>query len=435
MLDTMVPWRSTGDVLRWWRTEVLGLTQQEVAERLNVRPSALSNWERGTRAISIEMADLDEALKGEQTLEGLLWGMSTPQGLDPGRVWSKVFPGRSRPVWLWLRSPATEVSLEGEWGVARLEADFDVGPNGLFVTVGASIADSPVVIHLSEPGWADFGYGELPRTIPGASIVDAISMFSRSTADGPFMDLFSSNLASKLSAGAPEALDLAAAAPQAVSSYMRHSDRPPSERPIPKRWPLEPEGIDIVERTRFARLRRARGLSLMATAERLFHRTEIEVGRDTLRRFETDVGQPHDPVLPIALDHTLGAEGRLTVLELRSGHGSGSVALPPFWRGPMWVHLHDEEGDGQVVFRRGRWHREVTFTGPTLVSAHWFDPKVPFRIVARPSTTWVVGVGRRAGAQPVDQNWVPTSVDTAQEGLAETEQAIFDALERHSDHP
>ena len=430
MLAAMVPWRSTGDVLRWWRTEVLGLTQQEAAERLNVRPSALSNWERGTRAISIDLSDLDDALKGEQTLAGLLWGFSTPQGLDPGRVWSKVFPGRSRPVWLWLRSPSTEVSFEGEWGVARLEADFQVGPNGLFVTVGASIADSPVVVHLSEPGWADFGYGELPKTIPGAPIVDAISTFRRSSADGPFMDMFSSSLASKLSAGTREALDLADVAPQAVSSYVEHSDRSPAVRPIPKRWPPEPEGIDIVERTRFARLRRARGLSLIAMADRLIERTHIDVGRDTLRRFETDVGQPHDSMLPIALDHVLGAEGRLAVLELRSGSGSDTVALPSFWRGPMWVQLHDEAGNGHVVLRRGRWHREVTFKGETLVSAHWFDPKVPFRIVAKPSTRWVVGVGRRAGAQPVDQNWVPTSVDTAQEGLAETEQAIFDALDR-----
>lgn len=435
----MVRWRSTGDVLRWWRSDVLHLTQQEAAERLNVRSSALSNWERGTRTISVDLAEIDDALKGEQVLEGLLWAYRTPEGLDPGRVWTKVFAGPSQPVWLWLRSPAAKLWFEGEWGVARMETELQLGPNGAFITVGASIADSPVVVHCSEPTWADFGYGELPGDVPGAPVVSAVSMFGRSSADGQFMQLFSSDIANKYSSGEPDVLDLADASPKAIVSYVHDQSLPAAEKPVPRRWPPSPEGIDGVDRERFAALRRARGLSRMTLADRLADLTGIDVSRDTLRRFETDVGRPHDPMLPVALDHALGAGGRLAVLEIRAGSGSDVVMLPSFWRGPIWIELENERGSGEVVFRRGNWHRELSFSGKTLVSAHWFEPSVPFRITTEGTTRWRLGVGRRAGAEPADQNWAPATINAAQEGLAETEQAIFTAVDRrpkpHPDDP
>lgn len=423
----MGAWQSSGDVLRWWRRDVKNLTQKEVATRLNVRSSALSNWERGTRAISFDLAEIDTALEGGNALEGLLWGFGSPKGLDPGRLWTQVFPGPSRPVWVWIRSQATDVSIEGEWGIARFETDAQIGGNGFFVTVGASLPDSPVILQLSEPGWACFGSGELPAVIPEASVVPAVSMMRRSSADGPFMELFSSSLASKVASGSPEVDEITNAAPNAVESYLVDG---PSERAVPKMWPPRPEGIEAVERARFAKLREAKGLSLAAMAERLTRMTGTEVGRDTLRRFETDVGQPHDPMLPVALDHALGAGGRLAVLELRSGEGPGTVMFPPYWRGPVWFRFKDQSGNGLVVLRRGDWHRELTFDTQALVSAHWFEPQVPLRVVANPSTSWAVGVGRLSGTQTIDQNWVPTRVDVAQQAVVDAEQAIFEALDR-----
>lgn len=426
----MIPWRSSGDILRWWRSDVLGLTQQEAAERLNVRPSAVSNWERDTRTISIDLAELDEGLKGEHVLEGLLWACKTPVGLEPGRLWTKVFPGDSRPVWMWLRSDADHIAVLGEWGVAKLATEVEPGPNGVFITVGASIADSPVVVRFSKPGWADFGYGELPSEVPGAPIISAVSLFEKSSADGPFMDMFSSSIAAKLSAGSQDVLDLAQAAPGAVFSYVRDRDGRTADRSGPVDSETAGEGITAIERERFAGLRRARGLSLSALSERLHVKAGMDIGRDTLRRFETDVGQPHDPFLPVALDHALGAGGRLALLALQAAHGSGATRFPTYWRGPIWIRLDDERGSGQVLLRRGNWQRELSFEGPTLVSAHWFDPTVPLRVTAEPTTEWASGVGRPAGAEAIDQNWVPTSVGVAQQALAETEQAIFTALDR-----
>ncbi|MEM9651664.1 MAG: helix-turn-helix transcriptional regulator [Actinomycetota bacterium] len=425
----MAVWHSSGDVLRWWRRDVKRLTQKEVASRLNVRSSALSNWERGTRAVSFDLGEIDAALEGGQTLEGLLWGHGTPEGMDPGRVWTQVFPGPSRPVWVWIRSQAERLRIEGEWGVARFETEVTLEANGFFVTVGASLPDSPVILQFSEPGWACFGSGELPTEIPEASVVSALSMMRRSSADGPFMELFSSSLASKVASGSPDVDEIDNVAPDAVESYLAGSGKD-ADRVVPKTWSPHPEGIEAVERARFARLREAKGLSLAAMADRLTRMTGTEVGRDTLRRFETDVGQPHDPMLPLALDFALGADGRLAVLELQAGQGSGTVMFPPYWRGPVWFQLTDPQGEALVVLRRGDWHRELTIDRTAQLSAHWFDPQVPLRLLARPTTTWSVGVGRLSGAKPIDQNWVPTRVDVAQQAIVDTEQAILDAIER-----
>ncbi|MEZ5407481.1 MAG: helix-turn-helix transcriptional regulator [Acidimicrobiales bacterium] len=426
-------WTSHGDLLRWWRSDIAGLTQQQAAERLNVQPSALSNWERGTRAISLDLEDVDNALKGDRALCGLLWGFGTPDGLEPGRVWTKVFTGPSAPVWMWVRSVSPRIELAAEWGVARMEDTVELGPNGAFIINPVSLPDSPVVIHTDQPVWIDFGWGELPADVPGASVIPAVSRLIPSSADGAFMHMFRTNLAARLQADADDPGGLAGQLPASAMGFAR----PAGQRGEPPLlWPPAPEGIDAVERARYTRLRTARGLSLPGLSDRLARTTGLEASRDTLRRFETDVGRPHHPMLPVALDHALGAEGRLAVLQIRASRGSGAVHFPPYWRGPVWLALSPAAADimggsCQVGLQRGKWQRTVVVDGPeSLVSFHWFDPSVPLRIDADHGITWAAGVGRRAGTTPIDQNWAPNSYEVALDAVKTVEQAILAAADR-----
>lgn len=428
-------WTSHGDLLRWWRSDIAGLTQQQAAERLNVQPSALSNWERGTRAISLDLDDVDTALKGDRALHGLLWGFGTPGGLEPGRVWTKVFTGPSAPVWMWLRSARPTIELAAEWGVARLETTLELGPNGAFIVNPVSVPDSPVVIQTDQPVWVDFGWGELPPDVPGAPVIPAVTLLIPSSADGAFMHMFRIKLTARLQADADDPGGLAGQLPASAMGFAAPTGQ---RRDPPLLWPPAPEGIDAVERARYTRLRTARGLSLPGLSDRLGRTTDVEASRDTLRRFETDVGQPHHPLLPVALDHALGAEGRLAVLQIRSSRGSGAVSFPPYWRGPVWLALgpvggHQGGSGRQIVLRRGKWQRTVRLSEPgTLVSFHWFDPSLPLRVEADPELSWAAGVGRRAGAVPIDQNWAPSSYDVAQDAVKTVEQAILAAADRVS---
>lgn len=419
----MTIWRSRGDVLRWWRRDVRGQTQQQLAERLCVESSTVSNWERDKRTSSLDLETLDDALAGDRTLAGLMWGYGTAHGIDSGQVWTKVFPGPSHPVWMWVRASTPSVAIEAEWGVFRIEKELDLPANGAFVTVGASVHDSPVVVHLSAPGWVDFGHGELPEEIPEAGVHAAVSDFTRSSADGAFMELFRSKLESDHAADDRPGID-GRRLSESIATFVTQG----GDRAGLARWPLRPEGIDAVERANFSRLREARHLSLPQLAERLGQLTDIDVGRDTLRRFETDVGEPHDRMLPIALDHVLGADGRLAAVEVKAARGSGTVAFPEYWRGPVWLSFDPAEPGTPIVLGRGRWRRELRVDGRSLASVHWFDPTVPLRIEASPSLSWAVGLGRRAGAEAIDQNWLPESVDIARQAVAEAQAAFTRAF-------
>lgn len=417
-------------MLRWWRSDVLGLTQHQAAERLNVQPSSLSNWERGTRAISLDTVEVDRALDGESVLGGILWAFGTPRGLEPGRMWTKVYPGPSHAVWVWIRAESSTVELVGEWGLARVATELDLGPNGAFLTLGASVPDSPIVLRFNEPAWADFGVGPFPSNVPAASVVDAVHIFEASSADGEFMDLFRTSVAEKLARRSLDVVAWAQRVPRSVASFMSGlgGQKSSGERVID----LRTEGITAIERRRFAALRRARQLSLMQVSDRLSRYAQLETSRDTLRRFETDVGRPHDPMLPVALDHVLGAEGRLVVHELRARSGVGSVTFPRYWRGPVWLEI-SAPGPRSISLERGNWCRTVEVDGSASLSVHWFEPTVPLRIAAPDDVGWSVGIGLRADAISIDHNWAPVDVGVAKRAVSEIEDAIQAALDR-SDH-
>lgn len=427
----MDPWGSPGDILRWWRTDVLGWSQQQVAERLSVGSTALSNWEHGTRVISLDIEQVDRALEADGVLAGLLWSYGTPDGLEASRVWTKVFTGPSTPVWVWIRSRQPKVRLEAEWGFFRVERDLELGPNGLMVEVGASVSESPVVVQLSSPGWADFGRGELPRTIPGCPVLSAVDMVRPSTATGVFMDLFTADLEDRLRKSQAQERAATALSPSAVASFIA-SFRTARQRVENGPWPPVPEGIDTVDRARYAQLRRARALSLAQTVERLAAQTDITASKDTLRRFENDQGEPHDRLLPVALDHVLGADGHLALAELRSGQGPGVVRFPHYWHAPVWLALHGPEPETEIELHWGAWWRKLQGDLPLLLVCHHSDPLSSLRIVAGPRVRWTAGIGRPRGAVPINHGWVPTSVDAAKRSISDTQHAVLESIRRNT---
>ncbi len=409
---------------------MLGLSQLQVADRLSVKPTALSNWENGTRTISLDIEQIDKALEGGGVLAGMLWAYGTNVGLEPDTLWTKVFAGEPTPVWLWIRSPTSRLQLAGEWGVARVDREIELGPNGLFMTVGMAVPESPVVIHLSEPGWADFGRGEPPDDIPGAPVMAAINHAERSSASGTFMDLFFGNLADRFSRSRSRDLaKLNRSAPRSLASFFQAFGAKPSEQGIGAWPPLEAEET-VEDRQRFARLRQARHLSLVDAAQRLAEVTGIEVSKDTLRRFETSIGEPHDRFLPAALDQMLGADGHLAAAEVRADNGSGSVRLPPYWEGPVWFEFSGETDGAPIQILWGDWYREIEGSLPMRLVYHYAERAVPMRIVAGSGVSWRVGLGRRPGDAPINRDWVPISVDVAQRAISETEDALLISLER-----
>ena len=405
----------------------MGWSQQQLAAHLSVGSSTVSNWENGSRHISLDLAALDAALDAGGVLAALLQAVGTTRGLLPARVWTKVFPGPSTPVWMWVRSRERSLTIEGEWGVVSFQTEAGLEPNGLFVTVGGSVADSPVVVQLSSPGWADFGRGVLPDPLPEAQIIAAIDHVRPSSATGVFMDLFVGDLEDRLQRLDDSDAVAAGPPPDPLAVFAHRYARAAPHRPA-EPWPPVPDGADSVDRERFAALRKARGLSLNQTVDRLAAETGVSCSRDTLRRFEMDQGEPFDRSLPVALDHVLGAEGHLALSTLRSGRGPGTVGIPFYWHGPTWIALDSADGEVTVELRWAKWARTLSGRSPLLLICHFADPSAPLRITCDPVTEWTVGLGRPAGAVPINHGWTPVSVEAAQEALRSTRTAILDAI-------
>lgn len=406
----------------------MGCSQQELAGHLSVGLSTVSSWENGTRGITFDLDALDQRLEAGGVLAALCGAVGTARGLPAGRVWTKVFPGPSTPVWMWVRGTGTTMRVEGEWGVVSFEAAVALEPNGLFVTVGGSVAESPVVVELSTPGWADFGRGTLPDGLPDAQVLAAVDHVRPSSARGPFMELFTGDLEDRLQRYVPVA-DTAGPAPAGdpLASFADRYTRASPHRPGGP-WPPVPEGTDEIDRRAFTRLRKARGLSLSQTAQRLAAATGVVCSKDTLRRFELDRGEPVDHSLPAALDHVLGAEGHLALSTIRSGQGPALVALPPYWHAPIWIAIDSPEDEVAVELHWARWARRLVGSPPWLLVSHFADPSAALRIDCDPATRWDIGLGRPRGAMPINHGWTPVSLDAAQEALASTQQAILDAL-------
>jgi transcriptional regulator with XRE-family HTH domain len=439
-----VEWTTSGEVLRWWRHDVAGWSQRTLADRLDVRPTTVSNWENGSRSISVTtQRRLDAAFGAGGAVAGLLWALGSRDGLDPRHGWSHVFNGPSTPVWGWIRSPAPTVKLEGEWGLFAMAVELDIGPNGAFITVGASVDAAAVVGRLSEAGWIDFGRGVLPP-VPGAMMVDGLEVVIPSSSQGVFEERFAADVADRF-AGHPRAMARAShQAPQTLSAFFRRFTRTDADRfRVSGPWPPVPDHFGPADRTRFHRLREARSLSLSETIALLKVETGLTVSKDALRRFETGASRSPRMLLPVALDHVLRASGQLAVVELRTGRGPGSVQLPPFWRAPTWVALDGPEDHLQrhpgrrwtVQLRWGDWGKELQLTLPALVGMHHSEPGQLLRLHASDEVSWTAGLGRRSGAAHIDQGWVPADLGVLQKAVADVERALFEALGRKTDSP
>ena len=452
-------WASRGDLLRWWRSEIAGLSQRQLAERLGVARTAVTNWEANSRMASIDAERIDVAMGADGVLAGWLWSFDTPEGLDPRRVWSYVYDGPSTPVWMWVRSTRPSVGIEAEWGMYRFEGRFEIGRSGMLVTVGVSIEGAPVVAQLSAPGWIDFGRGEVPDDLRGLPVVDALDHFTHSSASGDFTDLLSSNIAQRLGSLTPsEIANLSDEDRRALESFLDSLDEaaashgsgwragpghpcwraPPPRggpttpgcgRPASCPWPTPRNCWPATPGPRRARTPSAGskpGSAGPTTRCCPWPSTTSSAPTATwpTRRSPPAPARARWPSRPTGRHRSGSASSRQT---------TGPWHPPPPRRATAGLGPAPGVASGSAELRWGSWRRRVTGTVPLSVICH--SSMVPLKITAEPGVSWTAGVGRPAGASPINHAWTPDSLATTQEALRTYQQALLDALRHSSEHP
>lgn len=170
-----------GRILRLWRYDFAGMTQQKVALGLNYGSRATVNmWETGERGIKFWMVKkLDELFCAGGALADMTLAMGSPHGLPGHRRWALNRQDEAGPNWAWLRpnpgydpTPAPPVdptahrmSARVEWCGLALEIDELCSRDGVFVQFPSSDPGLTIRVTLGEPGWVNFGRAVMPRSL------------------------------------------------------------------------------------------------------------------------------------------------------------------------------------------------------------------------------------------------------------------------------
>jgi hypothetical protein len=415
-----LPW-----ILRTWRTQVAGLTQQHVSGKiLQSSHSALCAWESGASRVPVErLRDLDRVYAAGGALFDLAMAVGTPKALPPRTVWTHNFSESGGPVWMWLRPTpeAGRVCVVARWAAFAYDCDEACDDRGIFCTARTSMANPAVWVTLPEPGWVDFGEGELPAAL-GLRQVDAMSV-CRVVGDGhstaglvapPVVERFLSD-----ATFADEVIALFARSPEVVRSIFctrggwdRIDDLTGSgrSRSSPSVGPLFTD-------EQYRALRKGRGLSKKDAATLAAELLPDE--RDSRGRVRTvteenvrGVEEGRDPrpcYLCSRLDCVYRADGR-TCIEAVEPERRGNAHVfdfPAFWIGPVWFAV--EASDDQPGVVRIDWdevHKEIRVADRVVVTCRRpIRARHPF-VVSCPAGWRVTGgMGFVAEAEDVNLGW------------------------------
>jgi transcriptional regulator with XRE-family HTH domain len=408
-------------LLRTWRTEVAGVSLNQLAKTLSLAPSALSQWETGRRRTrrSIPLSDLarlDEAYAAGGALVDIALAVGTPHGLPARRTWAHNVQGPSGPVWAWLRLPPgiAWISARLLWGAFRLDCTRAIDERGLFITSPVSMTNPAAWVHLGDPGWVDFGHGTVPDGL-GIPVIDALSSAELGNGGHSVAGLVAPNVIERFEtdpAWAEEVLDLLGDRRDLVIQVFRET--PVTERitDLSHETPASPSGaVGAFTGGQYRTLRLARGLSQAEVADLA---TELmpkdPVTDDQIGLLERG-GTPRSRFLRPRLDCVYRADGHTCLERVKVGGVRSPFApeIPEFWIGPIWFTLTAaaEDGVGDARIQCGEHRKRMRVRSGTTVTCRRPTPEpVPFTVYCPSGWTMVAGIGAHPHAQDVNWGWL-----------------------------
>jgi len=413
-----VPW-----LLRTWRTEVAQLSQAHVAERLFIRASTLSMWENGHRDVDFRHLEaIDECYAARGCLIDFALALGTPAGLAPRGLWAHNPQGPSSPRWAWVRPRPGEERVDAllTWGAFAYECSEVCGDSGVFVASPMSMPNPAVWVHLREPGWVDFGRGEIPEqlTIPvrdalsGARVAGhghspaglvAPQVVARFLADGGFAEQVRAFFGSRpdlvnevftTTDGYGKVLDLTA---DGGGEPRRSADRQPFMG------------------EQYRRLREARGLSQADVARLVTELLPDEpVSDDQIGSLERGAS-PRVEFLRSRLDRVYRADGITCLEELRPTTSRPAFAFdfPAYWVGPVWFTFESDQDTPALVSLRWStaYRRMQVKPGVTVSCRRPMEDAIPFVVVCPRGWRVVGGMGDHPAAHNANFGWLRTDGD------------------------
>ena len=392
---------TVGELLSAWRTRVAYLSQDEVSGWFGVSGEAISQWESGARLRRDDvlarddnvnrLEKLDENFHAGGVFAAMARSIGSPDGLPPRRRWSHNFPMGWHPIWVWLRpQPETNfVSAECRWGPLRLIVREQSGPSGVIVTAPVSVSNPPLFVLLDQPGWVDFGTGNIPPEL-GFRLLSASRQF--------------------IARLVPESRDR-------INELLSLTKASNPEEPLPPDEPTEFSGEDL------RRLRISRLLTQHEVAELVAKLGTNEsvnsdaVNESQIMRIESGGGVRPSGVHS-RLDIVYGADGYIccedyhnasVVRNAADNSTTFTVEFPHYWIGPIWLITAGphEAARCEVKLQWGPWLRTVDVpSGAVLTTRRARADGIPLQVTLPTGWNLKPGMGVYRGAIDINNGWL-----------------------------
>jgi transcriptional regulator with XRE-family HTH domain len=402
-------------LLRTWRAEVARLSQATVARRLGVSEAAVSMWENGRRRVDFaHLVALDGCVGAGGALVDMALALGTPRGLPAGDRWAHNPQGPSSPRWAWVRPQPGALRVDALllWGAFAFDCSADCDDRGVIVTSPVSMPNPPAWVHLREPGWVDFGRGEVPMAL-GIPTFTALSAARLARGGHSPAGLVAPEVVERFTrdpAFARAVLRFFGTRPELVRDVFSVAEAPRSIVDLTAE-PAEPAPRGGPPRApRLRTLREARGLS-RADAARLA--TELlpydPISDDQVGVVERG-GIPMPRHLLSRLDRVYRAGGRCGVerVEASGERSPFAFEFPRYWIGPVWFTVGSPADDarGHAVIQQGIASKRLYLRAGTTVTCRRPTEDAPPFVVSCPER-WTVtgGMGMHLGARDVNWGW------------------------------
>jgi hypothetical protein len=402
-------------LLRAWRAEVARLSQATVARRLGVSEAAVSMWENGRRRVDFaHLVALDGCVGAGGALVDMALALGTPRGLPAGDRWAHNPQGPSGPRWAWVRPQAGALRVDALllWGAFAFDCSADCDDRGVIVTSPVSMPNPPAWVHLREPGWVDFGRGEVPMAL-GIPTFTALSAARLARGGHSPAGLVAPEVVERFTrdpAFARAVLRFFGTRPDLVRDVFSVAEAPRSIVDLTAE-PAEPAPRGGPPRApRLRTLREARGLS-RADAARLA--TELlpydPISDDQVGVVERG-GIPMPRHVLCRLDCVYRAGGRCGVerVEASGERSPFAFEFPRYWIGPVWFTVGSPADDarGHAVIQQGIASKRLYLRAGTTVTCRRPTEDAPPFVVSCPER-WTVtgGMGMHPGARDVNWGW------------------------------
>jgi hypothetical protein len=408
----MVAYEQQAELLCSWRTEVAKQTQSQVAKTLFTTKSVISMWESAERGLTFQhLYALDRCYGAGGALAGIALAMGTPSGLAARTSWVHNPQGDAGTVWAWCRpgDGHRHMSVRVRWGAFAFECSSDCGDQGIFLTSPVSMPNPPAWVDLEEPGWVDFGRGEIPEQL-GIPTFDALSGMRVATGGHSPAGLVAPHIVDCFitsPAFAQAVVNFFAGPAEVIRQVFSTTDgrkavldltngRPPAKAHQPfsgEQW---------------CRLRQARCLSRRDTAEQV---TALMPGQpvtdDQIELLEKG-GNPQRRFLRSRLDRVYRADGHTSVEEVKASRTKPfTFTFPGYWIGPVWFTFSSQHtASTRAELRWGESYKQMQVEpGTTVTCRKPTEEPVPFVVVCPNGWGVTGGMGQRPDAWDVNWGW------------------------------